>query len=136
KILRLHKELATDQLVEIVSTFLGAHVVPAEFRGKGGGAERYIQLMEQNMLPEIGESRLAEFCDVFCDCGAFSVEQSKRVLQAGRQWGLVPRLHAEQLSRTCAWVRQRRLGWRQSMARMRCGGANPSDRWRLANRRT
>jgi imidazolonepropionase len=58
--------------------------------------------MEQNMLPEIGESRLAEFCDVFCDCGAFSVEQSKRVLQAGRQWGLVPRLHAEQLSRTGA----------------------------------
>ena len=102
KILRLHKELAADQLVEIVSTFLGAHVVPAEFRGKGGGAERYIQLMEQNMLPEIGESRLAEFCDVFCDCGAFSVEQSKRVLQAGRQWGLVPRLHAEQLSRTGA----------------------------------
>jgi len=102
KILRLHKELAADQLVEIVSTFLGAHVVPAEFRGKAGGAERYIQLMEQNMLPEIGESRLAEFCDVFCDRGAFSVEQSKRVLQAGRQWGLVPRLHAEQLSRTGA----------------------------------
>jgi imidazolonepropionase len=102
KILRLHKELAADQLLEIVSTFLGAHVVPAEFRGKTGGAERYIQLMEQNMLPEIGEGRLAEFCDVFCDRGAFTVEQSKRVLQAGRQWGLAPRVHAEQLSRTGA----------------------------------
>jgi imidazolonepropionase len=102
KILRLHKELAAEQLLEIVSTFLGAHVVPAEFRGKTGGAERYIQLMEQNMLPEIGESRLAEFCDVFCDRGAFTVEQSKRVLQAGRQWGLAPRVHAEQLSRTGA----------------------------------
>jgi imidazolonepropionase len=102
KILRLHKELATEQLVEIVSTFLGAHVVPAEFRGNAGGAERYIRLMEQNMLPEIGESRLAEFCDVFCDRGAFTVEQSKRVLQAGRQWGLAPRVHAEQLSRTGA----------------------------------
>jgi imidazolonepropionase len=102
KILRLHKELAAEQLLEIVSTFLGAHVVPAEFRGKAGGAERYIQLMEQNMLPEIGESRLAEFCDVFCDRGAFTVEQAKRVLQAGRQWGLAPRLHAEQLSRTGA----------------------------------
>jgi imidazolonepropionase len=102
KILRLHKELAADQPLEIVSTFLGAHVVPEEYRGKTGGAERYIQLMEQNMLPEIGESRLAEFCDVFCDRGAFTVGQSKRVLQAGRQWGLAPRLHAEQLSRTGA----------------------------------
>jgi imidazolonepropionase len=102
KILRLHKELGVEQLLEIVPTFLGAHVVPAEFRGKAGGAERYIQLMEQTMLPEIGESRLAEFCDVFCDRGAFTVEQSKRVLQAGRQWGLAPRMHAEQLSRTGA----------------------------------
>ena len=102
KILRLHKELAAEQLLEIVSTFLGAHMVPEEYRGKAGGMERYIKLIEQNMLPEIGESRLAEFCDVFCDRGAFSVEQSKRVLQAGRQWGLVPRLHAEQLSRTGA----------------------------------
>jgi imidazolonepropionase len=100
KILRLHKELSAEQPLEIVSTFLGAHAVPAEHRGKTGGAERYIQLIEQNMLPEIGENRLAEFCDVFCDRGAFSVAQSKRVLQAGRQWGLAPRLHAEQLSRT------------------------------------
>ena len=102
KILRLHQELAAEQPLEIVSTFLGAHVVPAEYGGKMGGAERYIQLIEQNLLPEIGESRLAEFCDVFCDRGAFTVEQSKQVLQAGRQWGLAPRLHAEQLSRTGA----------------------------------
>ena len=102
KILRLYKELAAEQPLEIVSTFLGAHVVPAEYRGKTGGAERYIQLIEQNLLPEIGEGRLAEFCDVFCDRGAFTVEQSKRVLQAGRQWGLAPRVHAEQLSRTGA----------------------------------
>ncbi len=102
KILRLHKELATEQPLEIVSTFLGAHVVPEEYRGKAGGAERYIKLIEENLLPEIGEKRLAEFCDVFCDRDAFSVEQSKRVLQAGRQWGLAPRLHAEQLSRTGA----------------------------------
>jgi imidazolonepropionase len=102
KILKLHKELAAEQPLEIVSTFLGAHVVPAEFRGESGGAGRYIKLIEENLLPHIGESRLAEFCDVFCDRGAFTVEQSKRVLQAGRQWGLEPRLHAEQLSRTGA----------------------------------
>jgi len=102
KILRLHKELAAEQVLDIVSTFLGAHVLPEEYRGKAGGAERYIKLIEENLLPEIGEKRLAEFCDVFCDRGAFSVKQSKRVLQAGRQWGLAPRLHAEQLSRTGA----------------------------------
>jgi imidazolonepropionase len=102
KILRLHKELAAAQPLDIVSTFLGAHVVPEEYRGKAGGAERYIKLIEDNLLPEIGEKRLAEFCDVFCDRGAFSVEQSKRVLQAGRQWGVEPRIHAEQLSRTGA----------------------------------
>jgi imidazolonepropionase len=102
KILRLQREMAANQPLEIVSTFLGAHVVPAEFLGKSGGADRYIKLIEESLLPHIGEGRLAEFCDVFCDRGAFSVEQSKRVLQAGRQWGLAPRMHAEQLSRTGA----------------------------------
>jgi imidazolonepropionase len=102
KILGLHKQLAAEQPLEIVSTFLGAHVVPAEFRGRADGAARYIKLIEENMLPKIGESRLAEFCDVFCDRGAFTVKQAKRVLQAGRQWGLAPRIHAEQLSRSGA----------------------------------
>ena len=102
KTLKLHKELAAEQPLEIASTFLGAHVVPEEFRKKAGGAKRYIQLLEENLLPEIAERKLAEFCDVFCDRGAFTVEQSKRVLQAGRQWGLAPRMHAEQLSRSGA----------------------------------
>ena len=102
KILKLHKELAAEQPLEIVSTFLGAHVVPEEFRNKADGAKRYIQLLEENLLPALAEHQLAEFCDVFCDRGAFSVAESKRVLQAGRQWGLAPRMHAEQLSRTGA----------------------------------
>jgi imidazolonepropionase len=102
KILKLHKELAAEQPLEIVSTFLGAHVVPEEFRKKADGAKRYIQLLEENLLPAIAEHQLAEFCDVFCDRGAFSVPQAKRVLQAGRQWGLAPRIHAEQLSRSGA----------------------------------
>ena len=102
KILGLHKELAAEQPVEIVSTFLGAHVLPSEYRATTHGSERYIGLLEENLLPEIAQRRLAEFCDVFCDRGAFSVRQAKRVLQAGRQWGLEPRIHAEQLSRTGA----------------------------------
>jgi len=101
-ILGLHSRLQALQPIEIVSTFLGAHAVPAEYRNKANGAERYINLLTGTLIPEIGEDRLAEFCDVFCDRGAFTVEQAKRILQAGRQWGLSPRLHAEQLTRTGA----------------------------------
>ena len=102
KILRLHKELATEQPLEIVSTFLGAHVVPAEFRGKADGAERYIGLLTEKLMPGVASQGLAEFCDVFCDRGAFTRAQSKRILEVGKKLGLTPRIHAEQLSRTGA----------------------------------
>ncbi len=102
KILGLHKELAAEQPLEVVSTFLGAHVVPAEFRKKADGAEKYIALLIDKMMPEVAEKKLAEFCDVFCDRGAFTRGQSKRILEAGKQYGLAPRLHAEQLTRTGA----------------------------------
>jgi imidazolonepropionase len=102
KILSLHKELNIEQPLEIVSTFLGAHVVPAEFRGKPNGAERYIALLLEQMLPEVVNEGLAEFCDVFCDRGAFTLGQTKRILSEAQNHGLVPRLHAEQLSRTGA----------------------------------
>jgi imidazolonepropionase len=102
KILRLQKELGAEQPLEIVSTFLGAHVVPAEFRAKPDGAEKYIALMMEQMLPEIVNEGLAEFCDVFCDRGAFTREQSRRILSEAQLHGLTPRLHAEQLSRTGA----------------------------------
>jgi len=102
KILRLHKELAAEQPLDIVSTFLGAHVVPAEFRGKADGAEKYIALLTERLMPEVASQNLAEFCDVFCDRGAFTRAQSKRILEAGTKYGMAPRLHAEQLSRTGA----------------------------------
>jgi imidazolonepropionase len=102
KILQLHRELNRAQPLEIVSTFLGAHVVPAEYRGAPDGAERYVQLLTEQLLPEVVNEGLAEFCDAFCDRGAFTRSQSKRILSEGQQHGLVPRLHAEQLSRTGA----------------------------------
>ena len=102
KILLLHKELSAEQPIEIASTFLGAHVVPAEFRKKPDGAERYIRLLIRQLLPEVAAQKLAEFCDVFCDRGAFTREQSEYILQEGQSHGLVPRLHAEQLSHTGA----------------------------------
>jgi imidazolonepropionase len=102
KILGLQRELNSEQPIEIVSTFLGAHTVPAEFRGRTGGAERYVTLVVERMLPEVVNEGLAEFCDVFCDRGAFTLEQARRVLTRGKQNGLAPRVHAEQLSRTGA----------------------------------
>jgi len=102
KILGLHKELGADQPLGIVSTFLGAHVVPQEFRGKPDGAEKYIALLMDKLMPEVTGQKLAEFCDVFCDRGAFTRKQSKTILEAGKKLGLTPRLHAEQLSRTGA----------------------------------
>ena len=102
KILRLHQELNREQPLDIVSTFLGAHVVPAEYRKAPGGPERYIEILKRELIPEIAGRKLAEFCDVFCDRGAFSLAQSEHVLDAGVSHGLAPRLHAEQLSRTGA----------------------------------
>ena len=102
KILRLHQELEKEQPIEIASTFLGAHVVPAEYRKKVDGAERYLDLLTEKMIPEVANAGLATYCDVFCDRGAFTLAQMKRVLAAGIANGLAPRVHAEQLSRTGA----------------------------------
>ncbi|MGB2623549.1 MAG: imidazolonepropionase [Candidatus Acidiferrum sp.] len=102
KILRLHKELAAEQPVGIISTFLGAHVVPAEYRGTSSGVDEYIALVVKKMIPEVAEEKLAEFCDVFCDRGAFTREQARQILEAGKRHGLTPRVHAEQLTRTGA----------------------------------
>lgn len=102
RILGLHQELNRAQPVEIVSTFLGAHVVPAEYRGTPDGPQRYVALLINRLIPEVAERRLAEFCDVFCDRGAFSRAQSEQILEAGKRHGLIPRLHAEQLTRTGA----------------------------------
>ena len=98
KILRLHKELAAEQPLDIVSTFLGAHVIPAEYRGSPESVKRYIALLTEKLIPEVAQEELAEFCDVFCDRGAFTREQSKQILEAGKRHGLAPRLHAEQLT--------------------------------------
>ena len=110
KILRLHKELAAEQPLDIASTFLGAHVVPAEYRVMSEGTNGYIALLTEKLIPEVAQEKLAEFCDVFCDRGAFTREQSKQILEVGKQHGLAPRLHAEQLTRTGATQLAVKLG--------------------------
>jgi len=110
KILGLHKELATEQPLDIASTFLGAHVVPAEYRNAPDGPEKYVELLVEELIPEVAKQKLAEFCDVFCDRGAFTLQQSKHILAAGKKRGLTPRLHAEQLTRTGATKLATELG--------------------------
>ncbi len=79
--------------LDVVPTFLGAHTVSPEF---AGDAEGYVEYLTTTVLP--GCAPLARFCDVFCDEGVFTVDQARRVLEAGREHGLVPRLHANQLA--------------------------------------
>jgi imidazolonepropionase len=102
RILSLHKELDAEQPLEIVSTFLGAHVVPVEYRRKAGGIRDYLQLLEEQLIPEVAANGLAEYCDVFCERSAFSPAEARQVLLAGKKYGLRPRVHAEQLSNTGA----------------------------------
>ena len=97
KILEVIRRLNREQPLELVPTFLGAHVVPPEYKKR---PERYVDLLVHLMIPMVAARGLAEYCDVFCDRGAFTPEQARLILTAGRVCGLQPRLHAEQLART------------------------------------
>jgi imidazolonepropionase len=97
KILRVMRRLNEEKPLEIVPTFLGAHAVPREV-----DANEYIDLVIDEMLSRIAKEKLAEFCDVFCECGYFTIEQSRRILTAGRKLGLGLRIHADQLSNSGA----------------------------------
>src|SRR3990172_8800520 len=81
--------------VDIVTTFLGAHVVPPEFAGDPDG---YVTRLVEEMIPAVADEDLAEFCDVFCDAGAFTREQARIVLEAGADVGLSPKIHTHKLS--------------------------------------
>ena len=99
KILRLQKAIQREQPLDIVSTFLGAHVVPPEFRRR---PDAYVDALVHQWIPRIAAAGLAEFCDVYCDRGAFTVAQARRILTAARACGMKLRIHAEQLARTGA----------------------------------
>ena len=95
--LRLQRELHQQHPVDIISTFLGAHMVPPEFRGRSNA---YAEFLIRKLVPRVAIEGLAAFCDVCCDRGAFSVAQARRILTVARACGLTPRVHAEQLART------------------------------------
>jgi imidazolonepropionase len=95
KMLRVIRRLNDETPMQYVPTFLGAHVVPDEFKGR---SSEYVDLIVGEMLPRVAEEKLAEFCDVFCEKGAFSPEESWKILSAAKQLGLKLRVHADQLS--------------------------------------
>jgi len=94
KLLSVYHQLQQLQPIRLVPTFLGAHVVAPEYRDDRAA---YVDLIIEQMIPEVAGERLAKFCDVFVEDGAFSVEEARRILLAGREVGLQPKLHADQL---------------------------------------
>jgi imidazolonepropionase len=90
--------LGKEGPVEVVPTYLGAHAVPPEFRARPDGTDAYIRSIIEEQLPGIAAHGRARFCDVFCEQGVFTVEQSRRVLEAAAAYGMQPRLHADELA--------------------------------------
>ncbi|MFI5219777.1 MAG: imidazolonepropionase [Bacteroidia bacterium] len=95
KMLRVIKKLKEKLPLIIKSTFLGAHAVPKEFKNK---KEKYIDLIINEMLPQIAEEKLADYCDVFCERNYFSKEETVKILKAALNYGIKPKVHANQLS--------------------------------------
>jgi imidazolonepropionase len=95
RILEVYKRAAGLQPVRLVSTFLGAHVVPTEYKGR---RQAYVDLICEEMIPALAEKRLATFCDVFVEEGAFSVDEARRIFRVAARHDLRPKLHVDQLS--------------------------------------
>ncbi|MEM3696855.1 MAG: imidazolonepropionase [Candidatus Bathyarchaeia archaeon] len=95
KILEAIKRINQLHCVDVVPTFLGAHAIPPEYRAN---SHEYVNLIVEETLPKVAEKKLAEFCDVFCERNVFSLEQSKRILVAGKNFGLKPKIHADEMS--------------------------------------
>jgi len=95
KMLRVIRRLGQETPLRYVPTFLGAHTVPDEFKDDRAA---YVELIVNEMIPLVASEGLARFCDVFCEGGAFNVDESRRILQAARACGMGLRVHADQLS--------------------------------------
>lgn len=97
KLLNVYKALGERQPIRIVSTFLGAHIVPPEYAER---RDDYVDLLRHELIPQVAKQQLARFCDVFVETSAFTVEEGRKLLETGKQYGLRPKLHADQLSDT------------------------------------
>lgn len=98
KMLRAIKRIKEEHHLDVVSTFMGAHEVPPEFRGIEDGTSRYADLVINEMLPAVIKEDLAQFFDVFTETGVFEIEDSKRMFQAAKNSGMHVRVHADELT--------------------------------------
>ncbi|KGR88265.1 MULTISPECIES: imidazolonepropionase [Lysinibacillus] len=94
KQLEVAKELQAAHHIDVISTFMGAHAVPHDYKGR---EDEFVDVVVQEMLPKVAELELAEFNDVFCEKGVFTPEQSRRILEAGKALGLTPKIHADEI---------------------------------------
>jgi imidazolonepropionase len=95
RMLRALRTVGAGQPVELTATFMGAHEVPIEFRGR---RDDYVREIIDTMIPAIADEQLAEWCDVFCEQGVFTPEESRDILVAGQRHGLKARIHADELA--------------------------------------
>ncbi|MEP6930721.1 MAG: imidazolonepropionase [Flavobacterium sp.] len=95
KMLRVIKKLAENYPLSIKATFLGAHAFPLHYKENKAG---YIDEIITKMLPEIAQNKLADYIDVFCETGYFSVEETEKIMEAGIQYGLIPKIHVNQFN--------------------------------------
>ncbi len=95
KMLRVIKRLKENYSIEIKATFLGAHAVPAEYKNDKAG---YLQLLINDILPKVARENLADYIDIFCETGYFSVADTELMLEAGKKHGLIPKIHVNQFT--------------------------------------
>jgi imidazolonepropionase len=93
KMLRVIRRLKEASRLTIRATFLGAHAIPKEYSNR----KEYVDLIVEKMIPQVAEEGLADYCDVFCDRGFFTVEETDRILEQGLKYGLKPKIHANEL---------------------------------------
>jgi imidazolonepropionase len=94
KQLRVMKRLQHEHPIDLIPTFMGAHAVPTDYKGR---EEEFVQHIIDEMLPAVADENLAVFNDVFCEVGVFTPEQSERILEAGKRHGLTPKIHADEI---------------------------------------
>jgi len=111
KMLRVIRRLGREHPVELVPTFMGAHELPPEYRDR---RREYVDLLVGSMIPAVARDGLAEWCDVFCETGVYTPEESEEILRAGLRSGLKPRIHADELAASGGSLVAARVGARSA----------------------
>ena len=94
KQLRVIRRLNKEHPMDVAATFMGAHALPPAYKENREG---YLRLLCEEMIPAVAKEQLASFCDVFCETGVFTAEESRRILECGREYGLIPKIHADEI---------------------------------------